>query len=186
VFSDIGEDLKQCNFYGALNALKTLHPDASAEVHAQMTLLSRDLNAKRLVWEPVLDSVELDPAAHRLSDVAQHLHRVARGLEPNSGRAESVRHYAVSMLDNAAAGVGTVQIVAENVSIDKMYNNCETNMEFNQTNENVRDVNNAISERGDVIQTVGTRNTIETKPRKVRLWDTVWSTIKACWKWLRG
>jgi hypothetical protein len=78
--------------------------------------------------------------------------------------------------NNAGASVGTVQII----------NNCETIMQFNQTNKNVRDVNNAISEKGDVIQTAGTHNTVHARVGKETFWEALWSKIKACWKWLRG
>ncbi len=81
-------------------------------------------------------------------------------------------------------------------------------MQFNQTNNNLGDVNNAISEKGNVVQntgaattgdvtnavtesgnvvqTSGTSNRVQVDRPKESFWGTVWKKIKACWKWLAG
>ena len=86
-FSDIGADLKQYNFYKALAWLKKFEPDAAAEVHTQMELLSKDLMGHQSVADPALDGAELDPNARRMSEVSGLLRRVANDLErQNIGR----------------------------------------------------------------------------------------------------
>ncbi len=57
-------------------------------------------------------------------------------------------------------------------------------MQFNQTNNNVGDVNNAISEKGTVVQTVGDQNKVKVEQPKDDLWVALWKKVKACWKWL--
>ena len=81
-------------------------------------------------------------------------------------------------------------------------------MEFNQTNNNQGDVNNAISEKGNVVQTTGaastgdvtsaaseTGNVVQTSGASSRVqvdhpkesvWGALWKKVKACWKWLFG
>jgi hypothetical protein len=62
-------------------------------------------------------------------------------------------------------------------------------MQFNQTNNNAGDVNNAISEKGNVVQTTGTRNRtgdVRVDHSKESAWGTIWKKVKACWKWLVG
>jgi hypothetical protein len=57
-------------------------------------------------------------------------------------------------------------------------------MQFNQTNNNKGDVNNAISETGNVVQTTGTGNKVRVEQPKETFWATLWNKLKACWKWL--
>ena len=45
-------------------------------------------------------------------------------------------------------------------------------IQFNQTNNNAGDVNNAISERGDVVQTMGTSNAVQVGHPKESFWPT--------------
>jgi hypothetical protein len=59
-------------------------------------------------------------------------------------------------------------------------------MQFNQTNNNAGDVNNAISEKGNVVQAMGTSNTVQVDHPKEDFWNTFWKKVKACWKWLAG
>jgi hypothetical protein len=59
-------------------------------------------------------------------------------------------------------------------------------MQFNQTNNNLGDVNNAISEKGNVVQTVGAGNKVQVDHPKQSLWSMLWTKIKACWKWVAG
>jgi hypothetical protein len=59
-------------------------------------------------------------------------------------------------------------------------------MQFNQTNNNTGDVNNAISEKGNVVQTTGTRNNVQVDQPKPGFWSQVWGKIKAFWKWMFG
>lgn len=81
-------------------------------------------------------------------------------------------------------------------------------MQFNQVNKNLGDVNNAISDKGDVIQTTGAANTgdvtaaalengnitqtsgvsnrVQVDHPKDSFWETLWKKVKACWKWLVG
>ena len=59
-------------------------------------------------------------------------------------------------------------------------------MQFNQTNNNAGDVNNAISEKGNVVQTTGTRNKVQVDSPKESFWGTLWKKVKACWKWIVG
>ncbi len=78
-------------------------------------------------------------------------------------------------------------------------------MQFNQVNKNVGDVNNAISERGNVVQTTGGTtgdvtnaasekgnvvqatgggNMTRVDQPKPSFWSMLWGKVKACWKWL--
>jgi hypothetical protein len=81
-------------------------------------------------------------------------------------------------------------------------------MQFNQVNKNLGDVNNAISEKGAVVQTTGAASignvtsassekgsVVKTSGASSRVrvdhpkesfWGTLWEKIKACWKWLVG
>ncbi len=81
-------------------------------------------------------------------------------------------------------------------------------MNFNQTNNNLGDVNNAISEKGSVVQTTGAsstgdvtaaasekgnvvqtsgeRNRVQVDHPKEGFFGMLWKKIKACWKWLTG
>ncbi len=88
-FSNLGEDLKQYSFDGAFKALEMYQADAAAEIHAEMTLLQKDLWSKHFVFEPEKDSVELDPIARRLSRVSQLFGRVAKDLEATTMEAET-------------------------------------------------------------------------------------------------
>jgi hypothetical protein len=81
-------------------------------------------------------------------------------------------------------------------------------MQFRQVNKNAGDVNNAISEKGNVVQTTGAASTgdvtsaasekgnvVQTSgvgnkaqadhPREV-FWGTLLKKVKACWHWLFG
>ena len=60
-------------------------------------------------------------------------------------------------------------------------------MQFNQTNQNEGNVNNAVSERGSVVQSIGgigNKNTIE--PPKSGFWGTLFGKLKSLWKWIFG
>jgi len=58
-------------------------------------------------------------------------------------------------------------------------------MQFNQTNNNAGDVNNAVSLKGNVVQTVGDANQVKIdQPQS--LWSTILNTVKTWWKWLIG
>jgi hypothetical protein len=60
-------------------------------------------------------------------------------------------------------------------------------MQFNQVNNNKGDVNNAISEKGNVVQSVGNHNKAQLiPPAKQGFWAMLWAKLKACWKWLAG
>jgi hypothetical protein len=72
--------------------------------------------------------------------------------------------------------------------------------EFNIQNSKVEQVNdggnnykftgnsntNAISEKGNVVQTTGTGNKVQVDHSKPSLLSMLWTKIKACWKWLTG
>jgi hypothetical protein len=84
----------------------------------------------------------------------------------------------------------------------------ERSMNFNQTNNNIGDVNNAISEKGNVVQTTGasstgdvtsaatekgniaqtsgTGNRVQVDQPKEGFFGLLWKKIKACWKWVSG
>ena len=83
-------------------------------------------------------------------------------------------------------------------------------MQFNQTNQNQGDVNNAISEkgnvvqnsgghdnttsninnatsgRGSIVQTTGSESSSKIDQPKESFWSTCWDKIKACWKLITG
>lgn len=59
-------------------------------------------------------------------------------------------------------------------------------MQFNQQNNNRRDVNNAVAERGNVTQTLGVGNRVAVDQPKDSLWSMLWKRIKAVGKWLLG
>jgi hypothetical protein len=76
-------------------------------------------------------------------------------------------------------------------------------MLFKQTNNNLGDVNNAISENGNVVQTTGSginaisekggvvqttggANRVQVDHPKEGVWAALWKKAKACWKWLVG
>jgi hypothetical protein len=81
-------------------------------------------------------------------------------------------------------------------------------MQFNQVNKNLGDVNNAIAEKGSVVQTTGdastgkvtsasseTGNVVQTSgtSNKVQVdrgsksfWGMLWKKLQACWKWFVG
>jgi hypothetical protein len=59
-------------------------------------------------------------------------------------------------------------------------------MQFNQTNKNAGDVNNAISEKGNVVQTVGDHNNVRVEQPKESFWATLLKKLKACWLWIAG
>jgi hypothetical protein len=59
-------------------------------------------------------------------------------------------------------------------------------MQFRQVNKNLGDVNNAISEKGDVVQAVGPGSKAELKQPKEGFWSMLWKKIKNCWAWLVG
>ena len=54
-------------------------------------------------------------------------------------------------------------------------------MQFKQTNNNAGDVNNAISDKGNVVQTMGTGNTVQIDQPKDNFWSTLWEKLKAWW-----
>ena len=70
-------------------------------------------------------------------------------------------------------------------------------MQFNHNNNNDGDVNNAISEKGNVVQATGPATTGDVVQssgigNKVQVdhaesyWSGLWEKIIACWKWLVG
>lgn len=81
-------------------------------------------------------------------------------------------------------------------------------MQFNQVNKNLGDVNNAISEkgsvvqttgeastgdvnsasavRGNVVQTSGTSNKVNVNRSRENFWEMLWKKVTACWKWITG
>jgi hypothetical protein len=60
-------------------------------------------------------------------------------------------------------------------------------MQFNQINKNRGDVNNAVSEKGTVVQAVGNSNTVKVEqPKKEGFWITLWSKVKSAWTWVVG
>jgi hypothetical protein len=60
-------------------------------------------------------------------------------------------------------------------------------MQFNQHNHNAGDVNNAISGKGNVVQTVGTANTVKVSGvKKEGLLALLWKKVKGAWKWIAG
>lgn len=59
-------------------------------------------------------------------------------------------------------------------------------MQFNQTNKNGGDVNNAISENGNVVQTTGDGNRVEVGATKESFWATLWKKVKSIWSGIFG
>jgi hypothetical protein len=59
-------------------------------------------------------------------------------------------------------------------------------MRFNQHNHNTGDVNNAISAKGNVVQTTGSGNRVQVDHPKTGIWSWIWKKIKGCWKWFIG
>jgi hypothetical protein len=79
-------------------------------------------------------------------------------------------------------------------------------MQFNQVNQNNGDVNNAISENGNVAQSVGNKgevsnaattsgaviqaagdeNKVKVEQEKESFWAQAWKKIKGCFKWITG
>jgi hypothetical protein len=81
-------------------------------------------------------------------------------------------------------------------------------MQFNQVNKNLGDVNNAISENGNVVQTTGASSTgdvtsaasqqgniaqtsgssnrVKVDHHDEGLLGKIWEKITACWKWITG
>ena len=45
--------------------------------------------------------------------------------------------------------------------------------------------NNAVSEKGNVVLTVGNSNKVQVDHPK-GFWSLLWDKVKSCWKWLRG
>jgi len=60
------------------------------------------------------------------------------------------------------------------------------NMKSHQTNKNAGDVNNAMSEEGNVIQTVGDQNKVQIEQPMGSFWIMLWKKLKQCWKWITG
>ena len=50
---------------------------------------------------------------------------------------------------------------------------------FNQTNSNAGDVNNAVAEKGNAIQTTGTGNKVQVHEPKGSRWGAFWEMVKA-------
>lgn len=60
-------------------------------------------------------------------------------------------------------------------------------MQFNQTNNNKGNVNNAIASKGNVVQTVGEENHIKVEqPAEESIWSTLTEKVKAGWKLIFG
>ncbi len=59
-------------------------------------------------------------------------------------------------------------------------------IQLNQTNNNVGDVNNAMSDKGSVVQTVGDQNKVKVTQTEGSFWDLLWEKVKACWEWIVG
>ncbi len=57
-------------------------------------------------------------------------------------------------------------------------------MQFNQVNKNTGDVNNAISEQGNVVQTAGAQNTVKVSFDKANFWSLLCEKLASCWKWI--
>jgi len=58
-------------------------------------------------------------------------------------------------------------------------------MQFNQNNNNKGDVINAISHKGDVVQTVGERNSVKVEQSKSTFWSALRNNALRLWKWLK-
>jgi YbbR domain-containing protein len=81
-------------------------------------------------------------------------------------------------------------------------------MQFNQTNNHKGDVNNAISEKGNVVQTTGSASTgdvtaaasekgnvvqtsganyrVQVDHPKESFWSEAWKKLGAVWKWIKA
>lgn len=59
-------------------------------------------------------------------------------------------------------------------------------MQFNQTNNNDGDVNNAIAGRGNVVQAVGSENKLQVDRPKQNILAVVWEWVKSLWKKTAG
>jgi hypothetical protein len=59
-------------------------------------------------------------------------------------------------------------------------------MNFNQVNNNKGDVNNAITAKGNVVQTVGSENKVTVDHPKEGFWPEVWKKFVGFWTWLLG
>jgi hypothetical protein len=81
-------------------------------------------------------------------------------------------------------------------------------MQFNQTNNNKGDVNNAISEKGNVVQTTGSASTgdvtaaaaekgnvaqtsgasnrVQVGHPKESFWSELWKKLGSTWKWIKA
>jgi hypothetical protein len=59
-------------------------------------------------------------------------------------------------------------------------------MQFNQTNKNTGDVNNALSEKGNVVQTTGSGSKVQVDHPKEHFWMTLFKKVVSWVKWLFG
>lgn len=59
-------------------------------------------------------------------------------------------------------------------------------MQFNQTNNNKGDVNNAISGEGDVVQAIGSKNDVKAGQPKDNFFSTLWKKVAGLWKVTTG
>ena len=59
-------------------------------------------------------------------------------------------------------------------------------MQFKQVNNNRGDVNNAITQKGNVVQSVGDENTVKIEQPKESFWSTLWKKVKGLWKGIFG
>ena len=60
-------------------------------------------------------------------------------------------------------------------------------MRFNQINKNLGgDVNNAITEKGNVNQMVGDGNKVVVDQPKPSFWSLLWQKCVGFWGWMRG
>lgn len=59
-------------------------------------------------------------------------------------------------------------------------------MQFNQNNNNKGDVINAISHKGDVVQTVGTKNSVKVEQAKSSLWGQIRNAVLKLWAWAKS
>lgn len=59
-------------------------------------------------------------------------------------------------------------------------------MQFNQVNNNQGNVNNAISEKGNVVQTTGDQNKVQVAEPKEGFWTQAWKKFRSIWKWVTG
>ena len=59
-------------------------------------------------------------------------------------------------------------------------------MQFKQTNNNLGDVNNAISETGNAVQSVGDHNKVTVEQPKESFWSKAWKKICSAWTWIKS